>query len=195
MNFAQRLVIATVRRLFPHLDMRKVLAGDTDVSRLSIQATTWYWAWCHRHGQLVWDAHEHNLVVIEGLNTLLNRTFHTPGADANWYVMLKGPGTIAAGDTMASHAGWSEVTAFSNVTRPAWTPNTTASGGAMSNSSSVATFNMNAPYSAAGCAMTSNNTVSGTTGLIFGAVNFGTQRDGDNPDIITVRADLSVEAA
>lgn len=192
---AQRFLARVIRKLFPHIDTRLALAGELDLANFGVQITTWYWVNGYRAGQLIWSEHDHNLVVTEGLNTLLNRTLHTPGADANWYHFLKGAGTIAAGDVMSSHAGWSEVTAYSNSTRPAWTPNGTASSGAMSNSSSVATFNMNGSYTAAGTGMSSNSTKGGTTGLLLGAVDFGTARSGGSGDTITVRADPSIAAA
>ncbi len=130
------------------------------------------------------------LVTTEGKNLSLDRVFKTLPADVNWYVFLKGTGTIAAADVMNSHAGWSEITAYSNSTRPAFTPGT-ISAGAVNNSGSLATFNMSGTYTCAGCGLATNSTKGGTTGLLFGAVDFTTARSGDTPDVITAQINLS----
>ena len=72
-------------------------------------------------GNLRWADGFPNLVVTTGKNDLLNKYFLGSAYTAAFYVGLKGTGTIAAGDTMASHAGWSEITGYSNATRPTFT--------------------------------------------------------------------------
>ena len=130
------------------------------------------------------------LVFTAGHNLVLDRSFKTVPADVNWYVGLtSGTPTLAAGDTMASHAGWTEVTAYSNGTRPAWTPGTISSG-SVNNSGSLATFNMNSAYTTGGFFLTTNSTKGGTTGTAYGGASF-TNRSGDSPDVITIQATLS----
>lgn len=76
-------------------------------------------------------------------------------------------------DTMASHTSFTESAAYSNVTRPAWTPGA-VSAGSVSNAASQAAFNMNATDFIFGAFLTSNNTISGTTGTLYGmGVNSG----------------------
>ena len=143
-------------------------------------------------GNVKWTEEGLNLVTTEGLNTLLGRTFDAPGADANWFVGLKATGAPAAGDTMASHATWSEITDYDEATRPAYTLNASPSAGAISNSSSKASFAINATVSIFGGFLTSNSTKGGTTGLLFNAKNFAAQKDASSGDTLEVQVDISV---
>lgn len=175
-----------------------------------VQASTRYtvecWRpcrWCRalgrahacRRKRLAWRDGFDNLVVTAGLNALLDNTFNAAAGSVAWYVGLKGSGSVAAGDTMGSHAGWSEVTAYSEANRQTWTKNGAASGGAMSNSSSKAVFSMNGAYTVAGGFLTSNNTKGGTTGTLYGAGDFSAARSGGSGDTLTVQVDLSVTAS
>ena len=72
--------------------------------------------------ELAWRDGFSNLTVTTGLNKLLDATLKTGLASPAWYVLLKGNGTVVAGDTMASHSGWSELTPYSDANRPAFTP-------------------------------------------------------------------------
>jgi hypothetical protein len=74
-----------------------------------------------KDGNLKWEAKSHNLVVNVGLADMNDKYFSGSGYTAAWYLGLYGSGATndpAAGDTMASHAGWTEVTDYSNATRP-----------------------------------------------------------------------------
>ncbi len=142
-------------------------------------------------GTTRWRDQFDNLVVTEGLNTLLNRTFNSPAGDVLWYVGLKGTGTPQPGDTLASHATWAEITPYAG-NRPAWTKNGAASGGAMSNSSSKAVFSINAPTTVYGAFLPS--VASGTAGLLHGAGDFGTARAVLSGDTLNVQVDLSITA-
>jgi hypothetical protein len=48
-----------------------------------------------------------------GKNDLLDKYFKGSAYTATWFLCLKGTGTAAVGDTLASHAGWAEVTPYS----------------------------------------------------------------------------------
>ena len=114
-----------------------------------------------RFGRLKWREIFDNLVVTAGRDELLNNTFNAIPANVNWYVGLKDTGAVVAGDTMASHAGWAELTIYDEATRPAWTKNGASSAGAMSNSSSKASFTMNATDDIYGAFLTDNSTKGG----------------------------------
>jgi len=77
-------------------------------------------------------------------------------------------GTPDAADVMNSHATWTELTAYDEATRPAWTPGT-VSAGSVSNTASKARFTASGAMTVLGLFMTSNNTKSGTTGTLYGA--------------------------
>lgn len=100
-------------------------------------------------------------------------------------------------DTMASHiTSWSDTAPYSNGTRPAWTKNGAPSGGAMSNSSSKASFTINTTGRAFGGFLVSNSTVSGTTGTLYGGGLFSTgSRALLNGDVLNAQIDLSVTAS
>lgn len=145
-----------------------------------------------KDGNLKWRETFFNLVTTLGLNALLDNSFNAAAGSVAWYVGLKGTGSMAAGDTMGSHAGWSEITPYSDANRPAWTKNAAASAGAMSNSSSKASFTINATATVYGAFLTSNNTKGGTTGTLFGGGDFSASRGVAAGDTLNVQVDLSV---
>ena len=147
---------------------------------------------CHdAEGNIRWEDGFPNLVVTTGKNDLLNKYFLNTGTyNAAFFVGLKGAGTIAAGDTMASHAGWSEITGYSNATRPAFSP-ASSTAGSSTNSASAAVFNINASNTVAGCFITTNSTVGGTTGTLFSAADFASSRAVLSGDTLTVTYTVS----
>ena len=75
-----------------------------------------------KDGNLKWEAECPNLVVNGGLQDMNNKYFTGSSYTATWYLGLYGAGasnTPAASDTASSHAGWTEITPYSNATRPA----------------------------------------------------------------------------
>jgi hypothetical protein len=155
-----------------------------------------------KDGNLKWTEENHNLVVNEGLQDMNTKYFSGSGYTAAWYIGLYGSGATnspAAGDTMASHIGWTEVTAYSQATRPAVTfgTATTADPSVITNSASPATFSINGTTTVGGAFLTSNNTKGGTTGILFSASDF--QSPGDrsvvNGDTLTVTYTFSLDAA
>jgi hypothetical protein len=101
-----------------------------------------------------------------------------------------------AADTMASKS-FSETSPYSNGTRPAWTKNGAPSGGAMSNSSSKASFSINTTGRIFGAFMASDNTKGGTTGTLYGGGLFTASgsRAVVNGDTVNAQVDLSVTSA
>ncbi len=145
-------------------------------------------------GRLKWTDGFENLVVTAGLNKYLDATLKTGLAAPAWYVGLKGTGTPAAGDTMASHATWSEITPYSDATRATYTPGTIASG-SVDNSASKAVFSINATSTVYGCFMADNSTKGGTTGTLLGAGDFSASRAVVSGDTLNVTVTCSVTAA
>ena len=77
---------------------------------------------CHdADGNFKWEESTHNLVVNEGLQDMNTKYFKGSSYTAAWYLgLITGPGsgtTIAAADTLASHAGWTEFTDYTGGTR------------------------------------------------------------------------------
>jgi len=133
-------------------------------------------------GQVKWVAECPNLVVNVGLQDMNAKYFSGSAYTATWFIGLYGAGasnTPAAGDTAASHAGWTEVVPYSNATRPTATfgTATTADPSVISNSASPAAFTINATQTVGGAFLISNSTKSGSTGILFSASDF--QSPGD----------------
>jgi hypothetical protein len=132
-------------------------------------------------GALKWREEVHNLVVNQGRTDILEKYFRGSSYTATWYVGLKGAGTIAAADTLASHSGWSEVNPYSG-NRPAWSPSAAASN-SITNSSAVA-FAITGTSTVAGPFLASVNT--GTSGTLFSAVDFSASRAVVSGDTLNV---------
>lgn len=144
-------------------------------------------------GRLKWIERFANLVVDEGLNDLLAVYAKATAYSAALYVGLKGTGTPVAGDTMASHAGWAEVTAYAEAARPTYNPGTVANK-AVDNAASKAAFSINGPVTIAGAFIATDATKGGTVGKLYGAGNFTNPRTMDAGDTLNVTATLQTAA-
>lgn len=158
-----------------------LIAGGSAADSASAKGV--YKIQCHdAQGNLKWEADAPNLVVNGGLQDMNAKYFTGSSYTAAWYLGLYGAGasnTPAAGDTMSSHAGWTEVTAYSQATRPACTfgTPTTANPSVATNSASPATFSINATTTVGGAFLTSNNTKGGSTGTLYSAADFSSPGD------------------
>ena len=166
------------------------------------QATGVYRVECHdKDGNLKWEAQSKNLVVNVGLQYMAGSALTSVAQITTWYLGLYGAGaanTPAAGDTMASHAGWTEVTAYSNANRVTATfvTATTADPSVVTNTASPAVFNINGTATVGGAFLTSENTKGGTTGTLFSAADFGAPGDRNvvNSDTLSVTYTFSLAA-
>jgi hypothetical protein len=155
---------------------------------------------CHdKDGNLKWEAQSKNLVVNVGLQYMAGSALTSVTQITSWFIGLYGAGasnTPAAGDTMSSHAGWTEVVAYSNATRVAATfaTATTANPSVVTNSASPATFNINGTTTVGGAFLTSGSAKSGTAGTLFSAADFGSPGDRSvvNSDTLSVTYTFSL---
>ena len=155
---------------------------------------------CHdKDGNLKWEAQSKNLVVNVGLQYMAGSALTSVTQITTWYLGLYGAGasnTPAAGDTMSSHAGWTEVVAYSNATRVAATfvTATAANPSVVTNTASPATFNINGTTTVGGAFLTSGSAKSGTTGTLFSAADFGSPGDRSvvNSDTLSVTYTFSL---
>jgi hypothetical protein len=138
-----------------------------------------------RDGHVRWHEHFHNLVTTAGKNDLLDKYFKGSAYTATWYMCLKGTGSAAAGDTLASHSGWSEVTPYSG-NRPAITFGTSSSG---SNTATAVSYSINATATVAGACVASVNT--GTSGILYSAGDFAASRSVLSGDTLNVTLTVS----
>lgn len=114
-----------------------------------------------KDGNVKWEDEIINLVTTQGKNSLLDKFLDRATAHTNCLMALCGAGTKAAGDTYASHAGWSEITAYTG-NRPA--VSFAAASAASKATSAVVPFPINGSATVAGCAlMLSAGTTPGDT--------------------------------
>lgn len=173
-----------------------------DVSAEGIGAGGVYRIECRdAQGDLKWSGESSNLVVNVGLKDMNDKYFMGSAYTATWFLGVYGAAASnnpAAGDTAASHAGWTEVTAYSNATRPACTfaAATTADPSVITNTASPAVFNINGTSVIGGAFLISNNTKGGTTGILFSAADFSAPGDRSvaNGDTLSVTYTFNLDA-
>lgn len=136
-------------------------------------------------GRLKWREEFSNLVTTEGKNDIIDKYFKGSAYTAAWYLGLKGTGSAAVGDTLASHAGWSEVTPYSG-NRPTITFGTSSGG---SNTATSVSYTINATATVAGAFIASVNT--GTSGKLYSAGDFAASRGVASGDTLNVTPTVS----
>lgn len=127
-----------------------------------------------------------NLVTTAGKNDLIDKYFKGAAYTAAWFLGLKAVGTAAVGDTLASHAGWAELTPYSG-NRPAITFGTTAAG---SNTSTGVVYAITGSATVAGAFVAS--AASGTSGILYSAGDNASTRAVINGDTLTVTLTVTV---
>ena len=142
------------------------------------------------NGNVKWTEEKKNLITTVGLNHILDTQFHASTQVTTWSIGLKGAGTPAAGDTMASHATWSEITDYAGD-RKEWTEGAAASG-SMTNASSV-DFTINGTATIAGAFL--NTSATGTAGTLYGVVDFSSARAVISGDTLQVTVTVTAASA
>jgi hypothetical protein len=126
-------------------------------------------------GREKWRDTAKNGVVNQGLNHILDTEFHGGTPITTWYLGLINntpTPTLAAADTLASHAGWAESTAYTGD-RKEWTEGA-ASSQSITNSTTV-DFAINATVTIYGVFLGSVATGSSGTLWATAALSGGTQ--------------------
>lgn len=173
------------------MSIEKAKATDTTAGGLiastgaqeGLKATGHYLVECFdKDGKLKWTAESDNLVVNVGLQYMAGVALTSTAQITTWYVGLYGSGATnspAAGDTMSSHAGWTEVTDYSESTRVAATfaAATNANPSVVTNTASKAVFTINGTTTVGGAFLTSGSAKGGTTGTLFSAADFAAPGD------------------
>jgi len=153
------------------------------------------------NGNLKWEEAFHNLVVNVGLADLNDKYFSGSAYTAAWYLGLVDGGstpTYAAGDTLASHAGWTELagggTIYSgNRKLVTFGASTVADPAVISNSASPSVFNITGSATVAGAFLTTAS--SGTSGILFSEGNFtGGNKIVANGDTVNVTYTFNADA-
>jgi hypothetical protein len=147
-----------------------------------------HWRKCGRSGGwIAYVTEDRNTVTYEGLNYALNVAFHGDTQESDWYVALFNDNhTVATGDTYAT-PGYTEATAFSEGTRPAWTE-ATATALEITNSANKASFTFTTAMTIYGASLVSDNTKGDTaaTATLFGGAKFAASKAVGATDILKV---------
>ena len=140
-------------------------------------------------GSVRWEEEVKNLIVNTGLNFLLDNGLNSTEA-GTIYLGLKNTGSPAAGDTMASHAGWTENQNYDEAARPAWGQGA-ASSQAVTNGTAVDFTISTNGQTIAGLFAATVATKGGTTGTLVSAVDFSSAKSADDNDVVQVTYTIS----
>ena len=148
-------------------------------------------------GNVKWSEEFPNLVVNTGLQYLNTQVFKGVTYTASWFMGIINTGaTYAAGNTMASHSGWTENISYSQATRPTMAFGTASTADPSVIVSTAVVFTMNASGTIAGAFVTTDNTKNGTSGTLFSAGNFTVgDRAVVSGDTLNVTYTFSADAA
>lgn len=141
--------------------------------------------WCYRgdpkDGNLKWVEETKNLVVNQGLDSLLGCTLMKWTQVQTWSVLVtSGHPTVAAADTGTTHTGWAEYTGYSETIRQIWRGEA-VSGQSTTNTASKAVISINAAGSIGGAGLISVNSkgVAGGSLYAVGSFSLKTLSSGD----------------
>jgi hypothetical protein len=177
------------------MDANCGVGGMTDAGAVSNTPTNadirvrsrWLFEAFDRNGNPIWVEDVPNTVVDVGINDLLDKYFKGSTYTAAWYIGLKNTGTVDAGDTLASHSGWTENTTYTG-NRKGLTLGT-VSGKSVNNSSNKGVFAINNTTTIYGGFLCTADT--GTSGVLYFAADFTAPRSLGNGDTLNVTITLS----
>ena len=133
-----------------------------------------------------------NAVVNVGATDALEVLFHAGTQKTAWYIGLISNGSFSAinvADTMSSHAGWLESSAYDEPTRPQWTAGT-AVNRSITNAATV-DFTINATHTFRGIFIASEDTKGNNQGILWSAAAFGSTVALQDDDVLKVTYTLS----
>lgn len=139
-----------------------------------------------RDGKLIHEEDVDNTIVNAGKNNILGVYFHIDTPPAGWYASLIDNASfsaVAAADTMGSHAGWIENVAYSEGTRQAWGPGAASAQSITNGTAFGFTINANS-QTIKGVFIASDNTKSGTSGILWSGAVLGSTIPANSGDIL-----------
>lgn len=148
-----------------------------------------------KNGILKSETEGPNGITDVGLNKILDDMFDGGSAaspSGTWYCGLidnSGFTALAAADTMASHGGWSESTAYTESNRVTWGVGA-ASSRSVTNASTM-DFSINATVTINGIFIVDNNTKGGTSGTLWATASFSSAVSATNGDTLKVTYTVS----
>jgi hypothetical protein len=132
-----------------------------------------------KDGKLKWTAEEKNLVVNVGLQYMCGAGLTSTTQITSWFIGLYGAAASnspAAGDTLLTHGGWTEVNPYTgNRKACTFAAATNANPSVATNTASPASFAITGTQVVGGAFLCS--AASGTTGTLFSAADFSAPGD------------------
>lgn len=149
-----------------------------------------------RSGKVIDEWDDHNLVVDQGLNHMLDVVLSGGTQQAAWFLgLFEGNYTPVGTDTAANIASNStECTAYDETVRQTWI-DTGAASKNISNTASKATFTMNATKTIYGAFLISDSVKGGADGVLFAASRFTNSRTFYDNDELLVTYTVSAASS
>jgi hypothetical protein len=127
-----------------------------------------------------------NGVVDVGITNALDVLFDAQTQITSWYMgLIDDPATLAAGDTMASHAGWTEITTYDEATRELIAFDAAAAK-SVANGTTSADFTQNATDTIHGVFITDASAKGGATGQLWATAAFASALAVTSGDVVKV---------
>lgn len=167
---------------------RKRDCGDRLKFRNPVRLEHW------RGGKLIGSQVTFNDITNAGKNYIFNVMFNggTQIANNSWFIgliNLTSFSALAAADVMSSHSGWVEFTSYSQANRVAW-GSQTATAQSTANTT-PAQFDITGSGTVKGVFITSNSTISGTSGTLWATALFGADVPVTNGDQLKITYTVS----
>jgi len=153
-----------------------------------------------KHGTLKWSQTIDNGWTNVGLQYLMDRTFKAskPSEQSYYIGLISSSAVLNNSDTMGSHTGWTEITDYSDASRPAWgesDPALDASDNVNVVNAATVDFTVDADSQVIdGAFVTTENTKGGTTGTLITTAEFASAQSLDDNDILKVTYTLKGSA-
>lgn len=139
-----------------------------------------------KDGNVRWTERVENLVTTEGKTDLIDKYLKGAAYTAAWYMGLKGTGSAVVGDTLASHATWTELTPYAG-NRAAITWGSSSSG---SNTATAVSFVLTSGTTLYGAFIGSVS--SGSSGILYSVSDFSSSRIVFTGDTLNVTPTLTI---
>lgn len=152
-----------------------------------------------RNGEVIDKWEDHNIVVDEGLNYILDSALSGATPATTHYVgLFKNNYTPISTNVMATFPGAGIAneanTEYDEASRPTWSE-AGVSAKTITNSASPATFTFNTPVTIYGAFLSSNATKAGTSGVLISAAKFSAARSMLAADVLNITYTLKAQSS
>lgn len=145
-----------------------------------------------RNGEVIDVDISENTCTYQGINKLLDVMFGTDSKISNWYVAIFESDSTPSANATYSSPGYTECTAYSETTRPAYQPGS-ASGGSISNSSNKAEFTFTSSKTIYGASIVNISTKGDTSesgGILYSVDRFSSSKSVQSEDVLKVTVEI-----